>query len=81
MNNKVTALKTSDKRTTGSFRDVLFNELDLLREGSISTKRARATAAIAREILASARIELDSQRLALEYELEDSEAAKPALSL
>lgn len=73
--------KQNGNHSTNSLRQSLFEELDLLRDGQISTKRARAFAAITREILSSARIELDAKRLALEYELGDSSNAKPNLSL
>ena len=43
----------SINRTMGSLRESLFEELDLLREGSIAPGRARASASLANAIVQS----------------------------
>jgi hypothetical protein len=51
-----TEIKTP--RTISELRDMLFDELELLRGGKIAPLRARTTAALAFQIIDSVRVEL-----------------------
>jgi hypothetical protein len=55
MNNKIV-------RTSLGLRDMLFDELDALREGKTNPQRASAVAKLAVQIINSVRIEIDHQR-------------------
>lgn len=50
--------KTISPRTLTELRDILFDELDGLRAGTVSPHRARATAALSFQILDSVRVEI-----------------------
>lgn len=50
------------ERTSGGLREVLFNELQQLRNGKIEPARAHATAKLAQQILTSVSIELAAAR-------------------
>lgn len=51
------------ERTTEGLRDLLFDEMDLLRQGQIDDRRARATANLARQIIESVRVQVQFQRV------------------
>lgn len=68
-------------QTTAGLRSSLFSELDSLRHDKTSYKRARAVASLAREILASARLEIDAKRLALEFDLACASESLPTIQL
>ena len=55
-------IKTYEKTTEG-LRDMLFDELEKLRNGTIDVQRARATANIARQIIESVRVQVQFQRV------------------
>lgn len=46
------------KRTAEGIRDALFDELNLLRAGKVSTSHARAVSNLARNIIEAAKLEL-----------------------
>lgn len=46
------------KRTTASLRDILFDEIDAVRSAEGDPLRARAVALLSREIVATARLEM-----------------------
>ena len=48
-------------RTSAGVRDAMFDELDALRRGESNPMRARAAAALASQIIASVRMEIDFQ--------------------
>ncbi len=59
-------MKINDKeyeKTTEGLRDMMFDELDLLRKGEIDASRAGATANIARQIIDSVRVQVQFQRV------------------
>ena len=68
-------------RTTNGLRETLFQELDSLRNGKVAPCRARAAASLSREIISSARIEIEVKRLQLENDLDSPADAKPVLDL
>lgn len=49
-------------RTTMGLRDVLFDELDALRSGASTPKKASAMARVASTIVASVKIEIEHQK-------------------
>lgn len=49
-------------RTTATLRDVLFDEIEEVRKPDGDPKRAGAVANLARQIIGTARIEMDFQR-------------------
>jgi hypothetical protein len=51
------------KRTMGGLREVLFDEIDALRNGTIEPARAYATAKLAQQIITSVALELQAARL------------------
>lgn len=51
------------QKTTEGLREMLFDELILLRSGKIDQSRARATANIARQIIESIRVQVQFQRV------------------
>ena len=56
--------KCSPREATFSgLRDILFEELNLLRSGEITTARARVTSQLARRIIEAATLDLFSHRL------------------
>lgn len=57
------SLEKKYERTTEGLRDMLFDEVDLLRAGKIDSARARATANIARQIIESVRVQVQFQRV------------------
>ena len=50
-------------KTTEGLRDILFDEMALLRHGKIDVKRARATANLAKQIIESIRVQVQFQRV------------------
>ena len=50
------------KRTTKGLRDILFDEIDELRAGNGDPSKAQAVAQLARQILNTAKIEMDFLR-------------------
>ncbi len=61
---KLNDLKTP--RTTEGLRDMLFEELDLFREGRSSIKRAQVIVNFAREIINASRLEIVHAAMLLE---------------
>lgn len=53
--------KTKTRRTTESLRDILFDEIDAMRSDKADPTRARSIATLSREILSTARLELQFQ--------------------
>lgn len=51
------------QKTTEGLREMLFDELTLLRAGKIDQARARATANLARQIVESIRVQVQFQRV------------------
>lgn len=49
-------------------RDVLFDELDALRNGSADPKRAQAVAKLAQQIISTAKVEMDFHKLQMRAE-------------
>lgn len=54
------AAKTK-QRTTEGLRDILFDEIEVMRSDKADPARARAVASLSREILSTARLELNFQ--------------------
>lgn len=55
-------------RDTSMLRDVLFDELESLRDGSTDPKRAQAVAKLAQQIISTAKVEMDFHRLQMQAE-------------
>lgn len=53
-------------RTTEGLRELLFDELDLLREGKSDPSRARVTANLARQIIESIRVQVQFQKVLID---------------
>ena len=58
----MTTITTMVERSSQGLREVLFAELDALRNGTIEPARAHATAKLAQQILSSVAIELAAAR-------------------
>lgn len=54
---------TSTERTSNGLREMLFDEIDKLRNGVIDSSRAHATAKLAQQILSSVSLELAAKRM------------------
>ncbi len=52
-------------RDTSTIRDILFDELDGLRNGTSDPKRAAAVAKLAQQIISTAKVELDFHKMAM----------------
>lgn len=59
--------KTKMKRNTHALRDVLFDEIEELRNGTGDPSRAMAVANLAKQIINVAKVELDFHRMALDH--------------
>lgn len=57
-------------RTTQGLRDILFDEIDGLRDGSGETDRALAVANLAKQIINTAKVELDFHRAMYAMEMD-----------
>lgn len=64
-----TTPKTSS-RTTSGLRDILFDEIDGLRDGTGETDKAMAIANLAKQIINTAKVELDFHRAMHAMELD-----------
>jgi len=53
-------------KTAEDLRDILFEEIDLLRSGKISAQRSRATANLARQVIESIRVQVQFGKLLTE---------------
>lgn len=53
--------KSKNTRTTATLRDILFDEIDAVREDGGDIGRAKAIAGLSKEILGTARLELQFQ--------------------
>lgn len=54
------------EKTTEGLRDMLFDEIELLRTGKIDSARARTTANLAKQIIESIRVQVQFQRVIVE---------------
>lgn len=54
-------------RTSAGLREALFTSMDQLKVGDIEAGDAKAMAALAREIVNTVRLEIEVQKLRLEY--------------
>lgn len=52
-------------RDTSTLRDILFDELDGLRDGSSDPKRAAAVAKLASQIISTAKVEMEYHKLSM----------------
>ena len=52
-------------RDTSTLRDILFDELEGLRDGSSEPKRAAAVAKLAAQIISTAKVEMDYHKLSM----------------
>ena len=59
----MTTSLTTIERSSQGLREVLFSEIDALRNGVIEPARAHATAKLAQQILTSVALELSAARL------------------
>jgi hypothetical protein len=59
--------RTKIDRTSGGLRDALFDALERLRDGDMEAGDAKAFAALAREIVGTVNLEIEVQKLRLEY--------------
>lgn len=71
--------KTSERSSVG-LREILFQEIDMLRNGEIEPSRAHATAKLAQQILTSVSLELNAARW-LEGSADTSGRVPPKLRL
>jgi len=55
--------KAKKQRTTEGLRDILFDEIDAMRGENPDPVRGRVVATLSREILSTARLELQSQEM------------------
>jgi hypothetical protein len=53
-------------KTTEGLRDLLFDEIEALRQGKIDASRARTTANLAKQIIESIRVQVQFQRVMVE---------------
>jgi len=60
------AVQKDYAKTTEGLRDMLFDEIDLLRSGKIDSARARVTANLAKQIIESIRVQVQFQRVMVE---------------
>lgn len=66
------------KRTADGLRDALFDEIDLLRAGKVTTAHARSLANLVRQAIDFARLELQHRRLlGTTKQLKEEDAASP----
>lgn len=56
-------VKAAKKRTTETLRDILFDEIDTLRGKDGDPERARTVAKLSREILSTAKLEMQFQEM------------------
>jgi hypothetical protein len=63
MRTEVIENKVQYAKTTEGLRDLLFDEIQLLRAGKIDNTRARATANLARQIIESVRVQVQFKRV------------------
>lgn len=59
--------KSKLKRNSQSLRDVLFDEIEELRNGDGDPSKAMAVASLAKQIINVAKVELDYHRMALSH--------------
>lgn len=52
-------------RDTSTLRDILFDELDALRDGSSDSSRAQAVAKLSAQIISTAKVELEYHKMAM----------------
>lgn len=58
--------KLQHATTTEDLRDILFEEIELLRSGKITAQRSRATANLARQIIESIRVQVQFGKMLTE---------------
>lgn len=63
----MSADRSKIERTSGGLRDALFDALERLREGDMEAGDAKAFALLAREIVHTVDLEIEVQKLRLEY--------------
>ena len=69
------------QRTTESLRDILFEEIDAMRGDKADPTRARVVAGLSREILSTARLELQFQVTAARLKAEGANVSFAPLAL
>ena len=60
-------------RDTSTLRDILFDELDALRDGSSDPKRAQAVAKLSAQIISTAKVELEYHKVAMKAKAQGEE--------
>ena len=76
----VTTTKTTTERSTMGLREILFSEIDMLRNGEVEPARAQAVAKLAQQILTSVSLELNASRW-LDSSVDNSERSHSAPKL
>jgi hypothetical protein len=69
------------KRTSQALRDVLFDEIEELRNGAGDPSKAMAVANLAKQIINVAKVELDYHRMALQHAEAGSQLQLGAMNL
>jgi len=69
------------ERTTKGIRDLLFDEIDLLRSGEITPQRAKVTAALIGQIVATSKLDMEYARFLKSTESEVLEQSVKPLKL
>lgn len=67
---KANATPAKPSRTTQGLRDILFDEIDGLRDGTGETDKALAVANLAKQIVNTAKVELEFHRAMHQMDLE-----------
>lgn len=68
-------------RDTSTLRDILFDELEALRDGTSEPKRAAAVAKLSAQIIGTAKVELDYHKLALQAKASGEELVLGSMDL
>lgn len=74
-------MKKSDPRTTQGLRDILFDEIDELRSGNGDAAKSMAVANLAKQIINTAKVEIDFVRAIQATEAAGNPMALGALQL
>lgn len=68
-------------RDTSNLRDILFDELDALRNGTADPRRSMAVARLAQQIIGTAKVEMDFHKLRLRAEADGKELVLGSMDL
>lgn len=68
-------------RDTSTLRDILFDELDALRDGTSDPKRAQAVAKLSAQIISTAKVELEYHKMAASAKAQGEELVLGSMDL